>query len=296
MPGILSRTRDENRGTSQSEARHQNPGTETGTETGRARNLSHPPLLPCSPIALVRAVGYARNMSERIAVVEDEQNIRDNVAFALKREGYRADTYGDGAAAWEAFQQELPELVILDIIMPRMDGLELCRKLRTLSEDIPIIFLTSRDEEFDRVLGLELGADDYLCKPFSMRELLARVKVLFRRIALGREAAASSEEELLRVGNLELDLRRYTARWGGSPVPLTVTEFMILHALARRPGHVKTREQLMNEGYPHDTFVSDRTIDSHIKRVRKKFLAIDGAFDGIETVYGLGYRYTEESA
>jgi DNA-binding response OmpR family regulator len=235
-------------------------------------------------------------MSERIAVVEDEENIRDNVAFALKREGYRADTYGDGAAAWEAFQQELPELVILDIIMPRMDGLELCRKLRTLSEDIPIIFLTSRDEEFDRVLGLELGADDYLCKPFSMRELLARVKVLFRRIALGREAAASSEEELLRVGNLELDLRRYTARWGGSTVPLTVTEFMILHALARRPGHVKTREQLMNEGYPHDTFVSDRTIDSHIKRVRKKFLAIDGAFDGIETVYGLGYRYTEESA
>jgi len=235
-------------------------------------------------------------MSERIAVVEDEQNIRDNVAFALEREGYRVDTFGDGMAAWEAFQQDLPELVILDIIMPRMDGLELCRRLRTQSEDLPIIFLTSRDEEFDRVLGLELGADDYLCKPFSMRELLARVKVLFRRIALGREAATSSEEELLHVGNLELDLRRYTARWSGSTVPLTVTEFMILHALARRPGHVKTREQLMNEGYPHDTFVSDRTIDSHIKRVRKKFLAIDDTFDGVETVYGLGYRYTEESA
>jgi DNA-binding response OmpR family regulator len=226
-------------------------------------------------------------MAERIAIVEDEQNIRDNIAFALEREGYSADTYGDGLTAWEAFQQELPELLILDIIMPRMDGLELCRKVRAVSENVPIIFLTSRDEEFDRVLGLELGADDYLCKPFSMRELLARVKVL---------CATGPEEELLRVGNLELDLRRYTARWGQKTVGLTVTEFMILHALARRPGHVKTREQLMNEGYPHDTFVSDRTIDSHIKRIRKKFIAVDGSFDGVETVYGLGYRYTEESS
>jgi two-component system response regulator ChvI len=232
-------------------------------------------------------------MSDCIAIVEDEQNIRDNLAFALEREGYRIETYGDGLEAWEAFQQELPQLVILDIIMPRMDGLELCRRLRTVSENLPIIFLTSRDEEFDRVLGLELGADDYLCKPFSMRELIARVKVLFRRIALGREAASASDEELLEIGNLTLDLRRYTARWRDQAVPLTVTEFMILHSLARRPGHVKTREQLMNEGYPHDTFVSDRTIDSHIKRVRKKFLAIDTGFDGIETVYGLGYRYTE---
>jgi len=235
-------------------------------------------------------------MSERIAIVEDEQNIRENLAFALDREGYRVETYGDGLDAWQAFQNELPDLLILDIIMPRMDGLELCRKVRTLSENVPIIFLTSRDEEFDRVLGLELGADDYLCKPFSMRELLTRVKVLFRRIALGREAASASDEELLQVGDLELDLRRYTARWRETTVGLTVTEFMILHALARRPGHVKTREQLMNEGYPHDTFVSDRTIDSHIKRVRKKFLAIDGAFDGVETVYGLGYRYTEGSS
>ncbi len=234
-------------------------------------------------------------MSERIAVVEDEENIRDNVAFALEREGYRVETYGDGAAAWEAFQQDLPELLILDIIMPRLDGLELCRKVRTISENVPIIFLTSRDEEFDRVLGLELGADDYLCKPFSMRELLARIKVLFRRIALGRVAAAGPEEELLRIGRLELDLRRYTARWNETTVALTVTEFMILHALVRRPGHVKTREQLMNEGYPHDTYVSDRTIDSHIKRIRKKFAEIDQNFDGVETVYGLGYRYTEDS-
>jgi two-component system response regulator ChvI len=144
------------------------------------------------------------------------------------------------------------------------------------------------------VLGLELGADDYLCKPFSMRELQARVKVLFRRVALGREPSGH-DEELLRVGALELDLRRYTARWNDRMVPLTVTEFMILRALARRPGHVKTRDQLMTDGYPHDTFVSDRTIDSHIKRIRKKFLAIDEKFDGVETVYGLGYRYTEET-
>ncbi len=161
-------------------------------------------------------------MPERIAIVEDEQNIRDNVAFAFEREGYRVATYADGMAAWEAFQNELPELLILDIIMPRMDGLELCRKVRGLSETVPIIFLTSRDEEFDRVLGLELGADDYLCKPFSMRELQARVKVLFRRVALGREPAGQ-DEELMRVGGLELDLRRYTARWNDQAVPLTVT-------------------------------------------------------------------------
>jgi DNA-binding response OmpR family regulator len=232
-------------------------------------------------------------MAERIAIVEDEQNIRDNVAFAFEREGYRVSTFADGKEAWEVFQHDLPELLILDIIMPRMDGLELCRRVRGLSETVPIIFLTSRDEEFDRVLGLELGADDYLCKPFSMRELLARVKVLFRRVALGREPSGA-DEELLRVGDLELDLRRYTARWSGQSVPLTVTEFMILHALAKRPGHVKTRDQLMTDGYPHDTFVSDRTIDSHIKRIRKKFLAVDPSFNGVETVYGLGYRYTEE--
>jgi two-component system response regulator ChvI len=174
-----------------------------------------------------------------------------------------------------------------------MDGLELCRKLRSVSETIPIIFLTSRDEEIDRVLGLELGADDYLCKPFSMRELIARVKVLFRRVALNREPS-QGDEQLQEIGELVLDLQRYTARWGGQVVPLTVTEFMMLRALARHPGYVKTRQQLMEEGYPHDTFVSDRTIDSHIKRLRKKFVAVDGEFDRIETVYGLGYRYCED--
>ena len=232
-------------------------------------------------------------MTGTVAIVEDEQNIRENVGFALKREGYQVETYADGLAAWEAFETSLPDLVILDIIMPRMDGLELCRRLRTLSETIPIIFLTSRDEEFDRVLGLELGADDYLCKPFSMRELVARVKVLFRRMSLLNDRPTADEEELLTVGKLVLDLRRYTARWSDQKVGLTVTEFMMLHALVRRPGHVKTRQQLMEQGYPHDTYVSDRTIDSHIKRIRKKFSSMDETFDQIETVYGLGYRFTE---
>ena len=231
-------------------------------------------------------------MSGTVAIVEDEQNIRDNVAFALRREGYQVAAFPDGAAAWESFQRALPDLVVLDIIMPRMDGLELLRRIRSESATLPVIFLTSRDEEFDRVLGLELGADDYLCKPFSMRELMARVKVLFRRLALASQPGGDAEQ-LLEVGRLTLDLRRYTAVWDGSPVPLTVTEFMILRALAKRPGYVKTREQLMDEGYPHDTFVSDRTIDSHIKRMRKKFLAIDPGFDRIDTVYGLGYRWAE---
>lgn len=227
-----------------------------------------------------------------VAVVDDESDLRENVGYALRREGYGVEDHPDGAAAWEAFQQRLPDLVVLDILMPRMDGLELCRRLRSVSESLPIVFLTSRDEEFDRVLGLELGADDYLCKPFSMRELVARVKVLFRRQALARNTPDESDE-IQRLGPLELDLRRYTAHWSGSPVQLTVTEFLMLRALARHPGHVKTRQQLMDEGYPHDTYVSDRTIDSHIKRLRKKFLAVDPDFDGIDTVYGLGYRYKE---
>lgn len=229
-----------------------------------------------------------------IALVDDEENIRETVSFALKREGYRVDVYSDGQAAWEALEQQLADVVVLDIMMPRMDGLELCRRLRAVSESLPIIFLTSRDEEFDRVLGLELGADDYLCKPFSMRELVARIKVLFRRLALvKRGSQQDSDEQLLRVGSLTLDLRRYTAHWGDRPVQLTVTEFLILNALARHPGHVKTRQHLMQEGYPHDTYVSDRTIDSHIKRLRRKMVRVDPKFDVIETVYGLGYRYRQ---
>jgi len=237
-----------------------------------------------------------------IALVDDEENIRETVGFALRREGYEVRAFADGAAAWESFAPaggsadppHLPDLAVLDILMPRMDGLELCRRLRAASETLPIIFLTSKDEELDRVLGLELGADDYLCKPFSMRELIARVKVLFRRLALLAAAGGGGgEDNLLHVGDLELDLDRYQARWAGQPMGLTVTEFLILRALARRPGHVKTREQLIEEGYPHDTYVSDRTIDSHVKRMRKKLDAAGAGGDGIETVYGLGYRWRE---
>ncbi len=230
-----------------------------------------------------------------IAVVDDEDNIRETVAFALRREGYPVELYTTGLEAWRVFQQKLPGLVILDITMPEMDGLELCRRIRGISDTIPIIFLTSRDEELDRVLGLEIGADDYLCKPFSMRELLARVKVLFRRAAIDQSATARPAADApVRHGDLELDLQRYTVRWKGTPLNLTVTEFMMLHALIRHPGHVKTRKQLHQDGYPHDAYVSDRTIDSHIKRVRRKFEEVDGSFDRIDTVYGLGYRWKEE--
>ena len=230
-----------------------------------------------------------------IALVDDEENIRETVGYALRKEGYQVDTYTDGAEAWQSLDERLPDVAVLDIMMPRMDGLDLCRKLRAKSETLPIIFLTSRDEEFDRVLGLELGADDYLCKPFSMRELVARVKVLFRRLHLAT-SPPDAEEKLVDVGGLRLDLQRYTAHWQGQPVQLTVTEFLILNALARHPGHVKSREQLVQEGYPHDSYVSDRTIDSHIKRLRRKLTRVDDAFDEIETVYGLGYRYRQPGA
>lgn len=229
---------------------------------------------------------------QTIAVVDDETHLCETVSYSLRKEGFQVLTFADGQEAWESFQETLPDLVVLDILMPRLDGLELCRRLRSCSERLPIIFLTSRDDEFDRVLGLELGADDYLCKPFSMRELVARVRVLFRRLALSREPSQEEEEEIVTVGDLELDLRRFTVRWREKPVQLTVTEFLLLQALARRPGHVKSRRQLMEEAYPHDAYVSERTIDSHIKRLRKKLRRADSAFDAIDTVYGLGYRYS----
>lgn len=231
-----------------------------------------------------------------IALVDDEESLRETVGLALRRAGYRVEDYPDGLTAWRAFERGLPDLAVLDITMPQMDGLELCRRLRALSERLPILFLTSRDEELDRVLGLELGADDYLCKPFSMRELVARVKVLLRRAAW-RDAPAGqgeADERVLEAGRLRLDLRRYQAHWAGAPVALTVTEFTLLQALARHPGHVKSRAQLLQEAYPNDAYVSDRTIDSHVKRLRKKLAEADPSFDPIETIYGLGYRWREE--
>jgi two-component system response regulator ChvI len=228
--------------------------------------------------------------SRLIAVVEDEETIREAMCFALRREGHRTEAYGDGGLAWDAFARALPDLAVLDIGLPRMDGLELCRRLRSRSEALPIIFVTSREDEFDRVLGLEIGADDYLCKPFSMRELMARVKVLLRRSALSGGASAA-DDPLVVVGGLVLDPRMLTAVWHGRNVPLTVTEFLLILALARRPGVVKTRDQLMDDAYSDSVTVSDRTIDSHIKRIRRKFQALDPAFAGIEGVYGAGYRY-----
>lgn len=238
-----------------------------------------------------------REPSGRVALVDDEESIRESVGFALEREGYVVESHADGASAWESFSAgRLPDVAVLDILMPRMDGLELCRKLRGVSETLPILFLTSKDEELDRVLGLELGADDYLCKPFSVRELVARVKVLFRRLALVRGARPADAEATLQVEDLTLDLEGYTARWGESEIPLTVTEFLILRALVRRPGQVKTRGQLMEEGYPHDAFVSERTIDSHIKRIRRKFESVAPDWGRVETVHGLGYRYRRAGA
>lgn len=229
-----------------------------------------------------------------VALVDDEGSIRETVGLALRRAGYRVEAYADGSEAWAAFERTLPDVAILDILMPRMDGLELCRRLRSRSETLPILFLTSKDEEFDRVLGLELGADDYLVKPFSVRELVARVRVLFRRLALTRRpGAATAPDHCLHAGPLTLDPDRHEARWGEALLPLTVTEFRVLRALARHPGHVKTRDQLLAEAYPDDAYVADRTVDSHIKRLRRKLSAADPASDPIETVYGLGYRFRE---
>lgn len=231
----------------------------------------------------------------RIAVVDDEETIREGICAALRREGHAPVPFEDGLSAWQALDADLPDLAILDIGLPQMDGLELCRRLRAKSSQLPIVFVTSREEEFDRVLGLEIGADDYLCKPFSMRELMARVKVLLRR-ANPPDEDRPARDQILRAGPLSLDPVRLAVSWNGTAVPLTVTELLLLQALARRPGVVKTREQLMSEAYPDRVSVSDRTIDSHIKRIRRKFAAVDPGFAAIEGVYGAGYRYLQDPA
>jgi two-component system response regulator ChvI len=231
----------------------------------------------------------------RVAVVEDEETIREGICVSLRREQYQAEGFADGQSAWEALQQSLPDLAVLDIGLPRMDGLELCRRLRARSERLPIIFVTSREEEFDRVLGLEIGADDYLCKPFSMRELMARVKVLLRR-ASHADLARAPEDAVLVSGDLRVDPIRLQVTWKDAVVPLTVTEFLLLQALVRRPGAVLTRDQLMEAAYPDRTTVSDRTIDSHVKRMRRKFAVADAGFAHIEGVYGAGYRYAGVTA
>jgi two-component system response regulator ChvI len=230
-----------------------------------------------------------------IAFVDDEASLRRTIALALEREGFRVQTFADGAEAWERFEHALPELVILDILMPRVDGLELCRRLRARSEQLPILMLSSKDEELDRVLGLELGADDYLCKPFALRELIARVRALLRRARVRATVPDETPRETIEAGPLRLDLGRYEARWRETLVALTLTEFNLLESLARRPGLVRTRSQLLRDAYPHDVFVAERTIDTHIKRLRRKLTEAEADADPIETIHGVGYRWRGQS-
>jgi two-component system response regulator ChvI len=230
-----------------------------------------------------------------IALVDDDKNILASVTMLLEQEGYHVRSYTDGASALSALSATPPDLAILDIKMPRMDGMELLRRLRQNAE-IPVIFLTSKDEEIDELMGLNAGADDYIRKPFSQRLLLERVKAVLRR-AEGRKggthAPPGEAKQTLVRGRLVLDPMRHECTWNGKPVRLTVTEFLILQCLAQRPGFVKSRDNLMDAAYDDQVYVDDRTIDSHIKRLRKKFKAADDDFDSIETLYGVGYRYKE---
>ncbi|MBK5570463.1 two-component system response regulator ChvI [Ensifer sp. 2YAB10] len=238
---------------------------------------------------------------QTIALVDDDRNILTSVSIALEAEGYKVETYTDGASALEGLLARPPQLAIFDIKMPRMDGMELLRRLRQKS-DLPVIFLTSKDEEIDELFGLKMGADDFITKPFSQRLLVERVKAILRRAA-NREAAAANPTNTTKAsdapsrslerGQLVMDQERHTCTWKNEPVTLTVTEFLILHSLAQRPGVVKSRDALMDAAYDEQVYVDDRTIDSHIKRLRKKFKMVDNDFDMIETLYGVGYRFRE---
>ena len=229
-----------------------------------------------------------------IALVDDDRNILTSVSMVLEAEGFEVRTYTDGASALTALSQTQPDLAILDIKMPRMDGMELLRRLR-LKTDMPVIFLTSKDEEIDEVIGLRMGADDYVRKPFSQRLLVERIRAVLRRKEAIEDAPAERAEidKILKRGKLEMDPLRHSPLWEGEPVTLTVTEFLILHALAQRPGFVKSRDQLMDAAYDDQVYVDDRTIDSHIKRIRKKFREVAKDFNSIETLYGVGYKYRE---
>jgi len=228
-----------------------------------------------------------------IALVDDDENILTSVSIYLESEGYNVRTYTDGSSALAALTEAPPDLAILDIKMPRMDGLELLRRVRQTS-NVPVIFLTSKDDEVDEAVGLNLGADDYIKKPFSQRLLGERIKAILRRSG-GVDASLAGEEDKKPIvrGKMVLDPNRHACTWDSKAVRLTVTEFLILQALAQRPGYVKSRDQLMDAAYDDQIYVDDRTIDSHIKRLRKKFRAVADDFDAIETLYGVGYRYKE---
>ncbi|RIV87604.1 response regulator transcription factor [Aurantiacibacter zhengii] len=233
-----------------------------------------------------------------IALVDDDRNILTTLSIALQAEGYATRVYSDGEAALTALQHNPPDLAVFDIKMPRMDGMELLQKLRE-SSDLPVIFLTSKDQEEDEEAGLAMGADDYIAKPFSQRLLLARIRTILRRAAPLSETAEgtapppTSHSPVIERGRLAMDPARHQVTWDGRSVSLTVTEFLILEALAIRPGVIKSRNQLMDAAYPDDVFVDDRTVDSHIKRLRRKFRAVDPEFGAIETLYGAGYSFSD---
>ncbi len=227
-----------------------------------------------------------------IALVDDDENILASLKIFFEQEGYQVRTYHDGATALAAMSEQPPDVAVLDVKMPRMDGIELLRRLRQ-SANTPVIFLTSKDEEMDEVVGFNVGADDYITKPFSQRLLAERVKAVLRRARAPGGAPEPGDKKSMARGELSLDPNRHACTWKGDQVRLTVTEFLILQALAQRPGYVKSRDQLMDAAYVDQVYVDDRTIDSHIKRLRKKFREVDDAFDAIETLYGVGYRYNE---
>ena len=236
----------------------------------------------------------------KITLVDDDENIVASVSLALESHGHTVKAYYDGATGLAALESDPPDMAILDVKMPRMDGMEVLRRLRQTSE-LPVIILTSKDDEIDEILGFNLGADDYIHKPFSQRLLIERVKAVLRRAGRGETDgsegpstnAADIAARALKRGRLTLDPARHESLWEGKPVKLTVTEFLLLQSLAQRPGFVKSRDNLMDAAYDDQVYVDDRTIDSHIKRMRKKFREVDPEFDAIETLYGVGYRYRE---
>jgi two-component system response regulator ChvI len=233
----------------------------------------------------------------KITLIDDDENIVASVSLALESLGHKVKGYYDGATGLAALQNDPPDLVILDVKMPRMDGMEVLRRLRQTSE-LPVIMLTSKDDEIDEILGFNLGADDYMHKPFSQRLLIERVKAVLRRADagegdLGPAQAAAASAKAIKRGRLTLDPARHDCLWDEKPVKLTVTEFLLLQSLAQRPGFVKSRDNLMDAAYDDQVYVDDRTIDSHVKRMRRKFRQVDPEFDAIETLYGVGYRYRE---
>ena len=231
----------------------------------------------------------------RIALVDDDRNILTSVSMTLEAEGFEVETYNDGQAALDAFNKRMPDMAVFDIKMPRMDGMDLLQRVRQKTS-MPVIFLTSKDDEIDEVLGLRMGADDYVKKPFSQRLLVERIRALLRRqeVIASDEIGEGEQAQVLVRGQLSMDPLRHSVSWKGQDVSLTVTEFLLLQALAQRPGFVKSRDQLMDVAYDDQVYVDDRTIDSHIKRLRKKMRTVDPDFSAIETLYGIGYRYNEE--